>query len=178
MTERVNEDRVVLFTDVHNFSIVARDPANDAAELIQSMYETLGDIIVGHDGEIIKYIGDAILCVFPGGSEVATVSAALEMRKALLRIKCWRRAGGDTELEVGIGSGPVQYGEFGHRSHRERDVFGETVNRVSVISHHRGVAVLRPVYDRAAEHYEMKRLPDVSVKWLSDPIESWSVVEE
>jgi class 3 adenylate cyclase len=52
------------------------------------------------------------------------------------------------ELEVGIGAGQVAVGECGHRTLRQRDVFGEEVNRTARIGHYRSVAITGRVYSR------------------------------
>ena len=53
----------------------------------------------------------------------------------------------ETELEIGIGSGEVEVGTFGHQSLRQKDVFGQEVNCTAVIGHHRGIAITETVYD-------------------------------
>jgi class 3 adenylate cyclase len=54
----------------------------DAYDFLQEMYEKLGDIIVEHGGAIVKYLGDALLCVFPTDSENEAVDCALKLRPA------------------------------------------------------------------------------------------------
>jgi class 3 adenylate cyclase len=113
--EIVKTNRVVLFTDVHNFSIVTKALAERQYEFLQELYETLGEIVVGYQGELVKYLGDGFLCVFPIGLEREAVASALAMREAFLEMV--RRWGlqADIELEVGIGAGEVGEGVFGHR---------------------------------------------------------------
>jgi adenylate cyclase len=77
------EKRVILFTDLHDFSIVGKKLGQgDVLAFLQEMYESLGDLIVAQQGEIIKYLGDAILCLFPAHSEVETIRCAQHMRTA------------------------------------------------------------------------------------------------
>ncbi len=82
----------------------------------------------------------------------------------------------DTELEVGIGSGEVMTGVFGHSSLRQKDVFGEEVNRAATIGYHRGIAITERVYDAVKGHYKTRRLPNFSVKWQDEPLQVWEVV--
>jgi adenylate cyclase len=116
------ENRVILFMDVHNFSIALNALAENPHSFLQEMYERLGGIIVEHQGEIVKYLGDAMLCVFPAGRENEAVECSLELRRAFAGMVSRRGLPPDTELEVGIGSGEVVTGVFGHRSLRQRDV--------------------------------------------------------
>ena len=169
------EDRVVLFIDVHNFSIAFKNFRGFG--LLQDMYETLGAIVVEYQGEIVKYLGDGMLCVFPPGSENEVVACALKLRGAFSEQIKRRGLPSSTELEIGIGSGKVAIGVFGHASLRQKDVFGEEVNRAATIGHHRGIAITERVYDRVRMNYETRRLPDFNVKWQEGPLKFWEVVE-
>ena len=171
------ENRVILFMDVHNFSIALNALAENPCSFLQEMYEGLGDKIVEHKGEIVKYLGDAMLCVFPAGSERDAVECSLKLRKAFTDIASRRGLPPDMELEVGIGSGEVVTGVFGHRSLRQWDVFGEEVNRVATIGHHRGIAITERVYDEVKMKYETRQLSDFRLKWQDEPLKVWEVVE-
>jgi len=106
-----------MFVDVHNYSM-AFEGLLESSEFLQAMYETLGDVIVGHRGEIVKYMGDSILSLFPAGFEVEAAACGLEMRQAFADM-VWRRGlPREIESEVGIGAGQVVVGECGHRTLR------------------------------------------------------------
>ena len=173
--EIVKTDRVVLFTDIHHFSIATQVLTERQYAFLQEFYETLGDIVVGHQGELIKYLGDGVLSVFPAGLEQKAVTSALAMREAFAEMV--RRWGlpADTELEVGIGVGEVAEGVFGHRTLRQRDVYGEVINRAARIGHHRGVAITERVYEKVKDAYAVRRLPDVILKWQEEPLKVWEV---
>ena len=108
--EIVKTDRVVLFTDIHHFSIATQVLAERQYAFLQAFYETLGDIVVEHQGELVKYLGDGVLCVFPAGLEQHAVASAIAMRGAFAEmVRRWELPA-DTELEVGIGAGEVGEG--------------------------------------------------------------------
>ena len=167
-------DRVILFTDLHDFSIAMKEIGDSATDFIQSYYELCGDAIVSRGGMLIKYIGDAVLVCFPEGKEDDAVLAAIAARKSFQTIL--DKYGIKHEIEIGIGSGTVGFGEFGHKSHREMDVFGEVVNQTGRIGHHRGIAVLKPVCEAVKSRFECRKLPDTAVKWQSEPLESWEII--
>ncbi|MBU0492094.1 MAG: adenylate/guanylate cyclase domain-containing protein [Chloroflexi bacterium] len=169
--------RVILFTDVHNYSMACPASAADAFAFLQEMCETLGDILVAYQGEIIKYMGDAMLCLFPAHAENEAVECAVELRRAFAGLVSQRGLPPDTELEIGIASGEVAVGVLGHRSLRQKDVLGEVVNQTAAIGHHRGIAVTEPVYSRIKATHETRRLPDLSVKWQNGPLKVWEVLE-
>lgn len=162
--------------DIHNFSIAAHTLGKDQYDFLQQVYEKLGDVIVEHGGEILKYMGDAILCIFPSGSENQAVGCALELRETFSNI-VGERDLAETELEIGIGSGEVGIGIFGHESLRQKDVFGEEVNRAATIGHHRGIAITGNVHDQVETNYATRRLPDRKVKWQDEPLRVWEIVE-
>ena len=175
--EIVKTDRVVLFTDVHHFSIAAQVLAERQYAFLQALYETLGDIIVEHRGELVKYLGDGVLCIFPAGLEQHAVASAVAMREAFAEmVERWELPA-DTELEVGIGAGEVAEGVFGHRTLRQRDVYGEVINQAARIGHHRGVAITERVYEKVKDAYAVRRLPDVVLKWQEEPLRVWEVEE-
>ena len=105
------------------------------------------------------------------------MECSLELRKAFSSIITRRNLPPDTELEIGIGSGEVGIGMFGHRSLMQKDVFGEEVNRAAMIGHHRGIAMTETVYDKVKTRYETRKLPDFEVKWQDEPLKVWEVVE-
>ncbi len=49
------EEHILMFVDVHNYSLAFDDPIKSYG-FLQAMYETLGDLIVKADGDIIKYL--------------------------------------------------------------------------------------------------------------------------
>jgi len=170
-----SKNHVVVFMDIHDYSIVAKRLGSDQYSFLQEVYETLGDIIVEYNGEILKYMGDAILCLFPPDSENEAVNCCFELRKAFNGIVAGRNILHDTELETGIGSGEVGVGVFGHQSLRQKDVFGEEVNRAAVIGHHRGIAITENVYDKVRVNYKTTALPDIEVKWQIEVLRVWEV---
>jgi adenylate cyclase len=172
------ENRVILFCDVHCFSKIMRTLGDAMPEFVQAYYDVVGRAVVAQGGRLLKYVGDAVMAVFPQGREADAVRAALAMRQefpGLVRSLPERL---ETDLEVAIGSGPVAAGVFGHESLRREDVFGETVNETAVLMHTRGIALTRAARDAVAEWFRTERQPDANVKWRAEPLESWRVVEK
>ena len=164
-----------MFTDIHDFSLVANALGKEQYGFLQEFYEKLGDVIVARGGEIIKYLGDAILCIFDSENQAA--KCALKMRQVYSDIVTGRNLSGDTELEIGISAGEVGMGIFGHKSLMQRDVFGTAVNQAAMIGHYRGIAITESVYDKIKASYETNRLPDFEVKWQDEPLKIWEIVE-
>lgn len=168
------EEHVIMFIDVHNYSL-AFEGLLESYHFLQAMYEKLGDLIVRADGEIIKYLGDAILCLFPAGRVIQAVACGQHMRQAFAELVVSSGLPEEIVLEVGIGAGPVVVGECGHRSLRQRDVFGDEVNYVARIGHYRGVAITERVYEQVKDHYKTQRLPDLTTKRAGQVLKVWAV---
>jgi class 3 adenylate cyclase len=166
----------ILFTDIHNYSVLARVIENDAPHFIQTVYERLGDEIVRREGEIVKYMGDAMMAIFDDGMETEAVQAALAMRKAYAEMVRELEIDTDSVLEVGLNRGRVIVGLFGHPSHVARDVFGEAVNEAAVIMHHRGVAVTDALHRIVGNTFSCAPLPPIHPKWRNEPLRVWEVL--
>ena len=172
------QEHVVLFTDLHEFSKIMKADPSGSIDLIQAYYDNLGEDIVFGGGRIVKYLGDAILALFPKGNEIAAVEAALKMRSAYARLLKEHSVSVTSEVEIGIGAGDVVSGIFGHESLRCFDIFGDTVNEVAMIMHHRGIAVTAAVRNRVSSRFPTRRLQDVRVKWKADLLEVWEIIED
>ena len=170
-------NRIVIFTDIHHFMVVAQKLKNDQYKFLQEFYEILGEIVVMHGGELIKYMGDGFICVFPEDLNSEAVVSAMEMRRAFLKIvKNWKLPH-DTVLEVGISGGEVIEGEFGHKSLRQKDIFGDVVNQAALIGHHQGIAITEWMYEKIKNKYTVQQLPDIRLKWRNEPMKVWEVEE-
>ncbi|HEY3664487.1 MAG TPA: adenylate/guanylate cyclase domain-containing protein, partial [Polyangiaceae bacterium] len=107
-----------------------------------------------HDGEILKFIGDAILAVWPvAGSRSpeatcrAALAAAREANAELDSLNRTRRERGLPLLEHGIGLhiGPVQYGNIGAEKRLDFTVIGSAVNMASRLEGATGKLGLRVI---------------------------------
>jgi class 3 adenylate cyclase len=174
------ENLVVLFTDIHEYSCVfrrLRESGRRPSLFLQEVYEALGDAVVAHGGEILSYHGDGLLCVFPGSAERDAIGCGLEMRTAYAAIvRKWHIAH-DTELEVGIGAGEVEYGLIGHRSLRKKEIVGEAAFQAARIGHHRGVAITESVYEAVKDVYPTRRLDDMLQQLHDEPLKVWEVLQ-
>jgi class 3 adenylate cyclase len=89
-------------------------------------------LIETHGGFIDKYIGDAIMALFPGDPADA-VRAAVAMQQALRTFNDEREAAGEEALHMGIGlhTGRLMLGTVGSEARMETTVIGDTVNLAS-----------------------------------------------
>jgi hypothetical protein len=110
-------------------------------------------IIRAEGGFVDKYVGDAIVALFPSGPNAA-VRAAVAMQRALAVFNAERLAKGLAEVQAGIGinAGPVMVGTIGAAGRMDSTVIGDAVNlaaQVEGLTKDLGASIL--VTDHARE---------------------------
>lgn len=120
----------VLFSDLRGFTGLSEtmSPAENFA-LINETLKRLGPVIREHGGFIDKYIGDAIMALFPGAPESA-VDAAVAMQQKLAHFNVEREKSGLAALQMGIGinTGRLMLGTVGEEQRIEGTVISDAVN--------------------------------------------------
>ena len=108
-----------MFADVAGstqlFEVLGDDQARTA---IAETLELLTNVINGHNGTVIKTIGDEVMCTFPEPDDSA--NAATEMQETLEDANEMREEGPEIKIRIGMHFGPALL-EGG-------DVFGDAVN--------------------------------------------------
>ena len=132
---------VVWFSDLRGFTpMTAGASPRDLIAWLNDYFAAVARGIGKHDGEILKFIGDAILAVWPvagSHSAQATCSAALaaarDANAELDLLNQARSLRGLPLLQHGIGLhiGPVQYGNIGAEKRLDFTVIGSAVNMAS-----------------------------------------------
>ncbi len=113
----------------------------DFLALLNTYFECTAGAVLAHQGEVLRFIGDAVLAIFPiRGDEhpahEACANALAAMRTAeenLLRINRTREAQGRTTINYGLGLhlGNVVYGNIGVPERLEFSVVGPAANEVA-----------------------------------------------
>lgn len=99
----------------------------EALALLQERLKGIGDAILGHGGQIRKYIGDAVLFTFE--DRAAAASAAREIAGAPPR----EVNGLTIRNHVAVVTGEVLLTLVGHPSYLIEDILGPTVNRAAIL---------------------------------------------
>ncbi len=113
---RESKTKAVLFADISESGALYRKLGDTTARgIVTACFQAMSAALKRHDGEIIKTLGDAILCVFPHADNA--VLAAGEMQSVVTA-----SPPGDypVGIHIGIHYGPVLC--------EDGDVFGDTVN--------------------------------------------------
>jgi adenylate cyclase len=129
------EIRAVLwFSDLRDFTgMNERLEPSEVMELLNNYLQLVGDALGAHGGEILKFIGDGILAIFPLERPTAcadALAAVLSVRSGMAALN-ERRAGAKLErlgYGVGVNVGDVMYGNIGTPARLDFTVIGPAVN--------------------------------------------------
>lgn len=133
--DSVERDITVMFSDLRGFTGLSESMSvTENFQFLNAYLEQMEPLIQQHGGFIDKFIGDAIMALFPG-SPLDALKAGLAMQRALAEHNAERERRGAAPLEMGIGvhSGSVMLGTVGSASRMETTVIGDTVNLASRI---------------------------------------------
>jgi adenylate cyclase len=132
---------VVMMTDLRGFTALSdRLPGDEVITLLDDYFDALATPIQERKGEILKFIGDGMLAIFPAAddddfsqSSVRALEAATEGLERLDAVNQARRAVDRNELRTGIGLhlGEVIYGNVGSAARLDFTVIGPAVNLAS-----------------------------------------------
>ncbi|RDE24847.1 adenylate/guanylate cyclase domain-containing protein [Motiliproteus coralliicola] len=132
---------VIFFCDLRGSSSLAKKyPPCGFLELLNQYYEVTAGAVVEHGGELLRFIGDASLAIFPiqefDSERTACDKAMQASRQALQRLSelnRQRRSQDETAIDFGIGlhKGEVLYGNIGIPSRLEFTVIGEAANEAA-----------------------------------------------
>ena len=129
----VNRTVTVMFCDIRNFTPLSETmSANDLVTLLNGLFTELGGKILGTEGTIDKFIGDAIMAFWNAPVENKNhrrlaATAALQMRHAL---DGFNKAGTHKPIAtaIGISSGIACVGNIGSKDRFNYSAIGDTVN--------------------------------------------------
>jgi adenylate cyclase len=128
-------------TDLRGFTALSDQlPGDEVIELLDDYFDAIATPIENRKGEILKFIGDGMLAIFPAeddddfsASSVHALEAAAEGLARLDAVNQMRRGVGRSELKIGIGLhlGEVIYGNVGSAGRLDFTVIGPAVNLAS-----------------------------------------------
>ncbi|MBN9032688.1 MAG: adenylate/guanylate cyclase domain-containing protein [Rhizobiales bacterium] len=124
----------ILVCDMRDFTTISDHwPRDDVIERLNAYFDALSGPIERHGGEILKFMGDGLLAIFPLSDPDAgpkLLAAIAEARLALAELDVACRDKGQPALAYGIGVhvGDVMYGNIGSRQRLDFTVIGPAVN--------------------------------------------------
>jgi adenylate cyclase len=164
----VNEtiDAVIWISDLRGFTTLSDTQAPPVVlGILNDHFERFTGAVSAQGGEVLKFMGDSLLAIFPveslGGPAAATraaLTAARDARSAMDRRNAERRHHGLPAIRFGIGlhRGDVLYGNIGAPDRLDFTVIGPAVNHTARIEQlcrtlDRRVLVPSTIADHAGE---------------------------
>ncbi|MCC9625645.1 adenylate/guanylate cyclase domain-containing protein [Thalassospira sp. MA62] len=135
---------VIWFSDMRNSSSVATDVGDDAfLREMNDFFSATAGAVLKHGGQVLRYIGDATLAIFPFDEDesnletacLAAVYAAAEAQLNVDELNARREQEGKVAFDYGLGMhvGDVIYGNVGVPDRVDFTVIGQAANEAARI---------------------------------------------
>ena len=172
----------IMICDLRDFTRISDNwPRDDVIDLLNGYFDAMSEPIARHGGEILKFIGDGLLAIFPLSQPSACANllhAVAEARQAMIVLNERNGETGRAPLNYGIGVhvGDVMYGNIGSRTRLDFTVIGPAVNmasRLETLTKQLGRTVLlsRAFADFVESDFDLERVGEYPVRGFNDPIE-------
>jgi adenylate cyclase len=148
-------DAVIWFADLRGFTALSDlRPTSDVIAALNQFFDALGGAIESHGGQILKFMGDGLLAIFPVEDAAfrhyacrQALEAAIDAHAAVTKLNAERAASGAPLLRFNIALhvGVVVYGNIGSATRLDFTCIGPAVNltvRIEAIAAKLGVPVV------------------------------------
>ncbi|MGE5415800.1 MAG: adenylate/guanylate cyclase domain-containing protein [Acidobacteriota bacterium] len=145
--DQVTCEMSVLFSDIRSFTTISEAMTpEENFNFINTYLGVMGPVIRENGGFIDKYIGDAIMGLFPGDPS-NSLHAALKMVKALKAFNLRRIPLKEKPINIGIGihAGNLMLGVVGEKERIDGTVISDAVNlasRLESLTKHFGASII------------------------------------
>lgn len=184
--DQIERKLTIMFSDIRNFTPLSESMTpGENFEFINSYLSQMEPVISKHRGIIDKYMGDAIMALFPHGADDA-LSGAIAMFDKLNHYNAGRNRAGyvPTQIGIGLNTGLVMIGTVGGANRMDSTVIGDPVNLTSRIeeatkTYHVPLLISQnTLYDLAdPAKYHIRFLDRIRVKGKTQPLSVYEVFD-
>lgn len=184
--DNVQAEMSVLFSDIRSFTDMSeRMTPQETFRFVNAYLGRVGPVVRTRGGFIDKFIGDAVMALFPRSPDDA-VEAAVEMQRTIEAYNRELAEAGGAPIYTGIGihTGPLMLGTIGEERRMEGTVISDAVNlasRIESLTKRYGAAVLISGETRARlehpERFRLRCLDAVQVKGKRQAVELHEVLD-
>ena len=160
-------DAAILVSDLRGWTRLNTErPVEEAVSIANSYFEILDTAVRDHGGEVLKFMGDGVLAVFPATEDRAKAAqnAVSAAKHALIQQT------EDNQFGIGLHIGNVLYGNTGSERRLDFTVLGAAVNlaaRIEALCTQTGhpllmsqeLAALQPFPETSIGTFDLKGLP-------------------
>lgn len=172
----------IMICDLRDFTRLSDSwPRDDVIDLLNGYFDAMSEPIERYGGEILKFIGDGLLAIFPLSQTSACANLLRAVAEARQAMAALNEKNGETnraplKYGVGVHVGDVMYGNIGSRSRLDFTVIGPAVNMASRLEAltkqlDRTVLLSRAFADFVKDDFDLEHVGEHVVRGFSDPIE-------
>jgi len=129
----------ILIADLRGFTRYSdTHPIANVLSTLNDFFDALVEAIEPHGGEVLKFIGDALLAIFPAADSQSlpyapAIAAALDARKRITALNEERAKSGRSLLKFGLALnvGEIAYGNIGSKTRLDFTAIGPAINHTS-----------------------------------------------
>ncbi|MEG4443236.1 ATP-binding protein [Microcoleus sp. AT9_B5] len=184
--DQIQKEMTVLFSDIRSFTTISEAMTpQENFNFINSYLSRVSPVIRAHQGFIDKYIGDAIMALFPESADDA-VCAAVEMQKQVMVYNQHRQLSNYAPITIGIGlhAGSLMLGTIGEQERMESTVIADAVNLASRLEgltkvYGAGILVSDSILERLGdrEKYMCRFVDRVTVKGKTSAVSVFEIYD-
>lgn len=171
-------EAVILFADLRSFTALStRVSPQRLVQILDQYFDALVGPIQAQGGEVLKFIGDAILAIFPTGDQAQRAClSALRASETALQAVSELQIPEAPELAAGIGLhlGDLTFGNVGATGRLDFTVMGAQVNqasRIESLCKNLGEALLMSeTFVQASGRTDLKDLGEHALRGLAEPV--------
>jgi adenylate cyclase len=177
----------ILFADIVSFTTYTEKMEPKKVGLfLNEFFSQMTDIIFEYEGTLDKFLGDGLMAVFgapfpykDNDHALRSVSAAIDMMKAVEKFNEDASLGFNINIRIGINSGRVVAGDIGSPKRIEYTVLGDTVNVASrlekYIAKPNEIVIGEATYKAVQGKFKTKLIGEIDLKGRASKMKTYHV---
>jgi adenylate cyclase len=170
----------IMICDLRDFTHISDNwPRDDVIDLLNGYFDAMSEPIARHGGEILKFMGDGLLAIFPLSEPSACANllhAVAEARQAMRALNEKNTDRAPLNFGIGVHVGDVMYGNIGSSARLDFTVIGPAVNmasRLEALTKQTGKNVLlsHAFADLVKDDFELERVGEFPVRGFNESVE-------
>ncbi|MDH4262340.1 MAG: HAMP domain-containing protein [Spirochaetia bacterium] len=184
--DQVQEEMSILFSDIRSFTVLSESMTpRENFNFINAYLRRVGPVIRNNNGIIDKYIGDAVMALFPIQADDAVLSG-IQMQRRVREYNEERAKAGYKPLAIGIGihTGKLMLGTVGESERMNGTVISDSVNLASRLEgatkvYKAGIVISEDTLNNLKDsaNYSVRLLDKIRVKGKKEPVSIYEVFD-
>jgi glutaminase/class 3 adenylate cyclase len=184
--DHVSKEMAVMFSDIRSFTALSECMTpQETFDFVNDYLRCVSPEIRGHNGFVVKFLGDGTMAVFPEGADDA-VAAGIAQFEKIAEFNRERQSCGHLPICVGMGIhlGNMMLGIVGEHDRIQGDTLSDTVNltaRLEGLTKYYGIpmAISGEILQRLShpENYQLRFIDRAIVKGRTEAIAIYEVLD-